>query len=412
MNARLRGGAQALLPLPPGPTRCSGAMWRRHSCLPRPDSSGRFSGVHSVAGSEGAFVSAVSRLIGTLWDLLPANIPGPSARNASTRVSTRQARVPAPQLFLLLCASPAWAHVVSMSSGDLTITQTRAHYELRMPQYEIAHVSSPERVLLEHIRFSSGGRDARLLSQTCAPDSARVTYVCEADYEFSAPVEHLDVECTFPAVTVPNHVHQLRVVMGAKRDQALFDISFPRATLRFRPPTPLETAIEESGAGCMRALGGAVQILFLAALVLAARSLRELLALTGMFLAGQIAAVLVVPYTAWLPAPRFVEAAAALTIAYLAVEILLLPQAGSRWLVAGALGAFHGLYFHLFLQTTGYHPSFVLAGAALAEMAIIAVLALIFSRVGRMARALRPLQVSASGLLVFGMTWFILRLRG
>ena len=130
-----------------------------------------------------------------------------------------------------------------------------------------------------------------------------------------------------------------------------------------------------------------------------------------MFLAGQAAAVLLVPLTGWQPAPRFVEAAAALTVAYLAVEILLLPQAGARWLVAGVLGAFHGLYFHLFLQNSGYRPGFVLAGAALAELAAVSILALIFSQVGRIARGLRPLQVSASALLVFGMVWFMLRLR-
>ena len=321
-----------------------------------------------------------------------------------------------PLLPAIFLAWPVRAHVVSMSSGDLTIRGTHGHYELRMPQYEMAHVADPERVLLEHIRFSSGGRDAKLISKSCVADPARVTYVCTAEYEFAAPVERLDVECTLPAVTVPNHVHQLRVQIEGepevKHDQALFDISFPRATLRFRPPTPMETAIEESVAGVMRALGGVVQITFLAALALAARGGRELLALAGTFLAGQIASVLVVPLTAWQPQPRFVEAAAALTIAYLAVEILLLPQAGSRWLVAGVLGAFHGLYFHLFLVTTGYRPAFVLAGAALAEIVAIAILGLVLSRIGRVARALRPVQVSASALLVFGMVWFVLRLRG
>jgi len=154
-----------------------------------------------------------------------------------------------------------------------------------------------------------------------------------------------------------------------------------------------------------------VQVLFLAALVLAARGARELLALMAMFLAGQAACVLMVPYTGWQPAPRFVEAAAALTVSYLAVEILLLPEAGARWLVAAVLGGFHGLYFHLFIQTTGYGAGLVLAGAAVAEVLAVVVLALVFSRVGRVAKALRPVQVAASGLLVFGLVWFAMRLR-
>jgi hypothetical protein len=210
---------------------------------------------------------------------------------------------------------------------------------------------------------------------------------------------------------VPNHVHLLRATLGEKRDEAVFDLGFTRATLRFRPPTAAEIAITQAGAGFVRALGGTVQVLFLAALVLAARSRRELLAIAAMFLAGQAASVLAMAHVAWQPAPRFVEAATALAVAYLAVEILLLPQAGARWLVVGVLGALHGLYFHLFVQTTGYSAALVLLGATLAEAAAIAVLALVLSRVGRMAKAFRPVQVAASALLVFGMVWFLLRLR-
>jgi hypothetical protein len=131
-----------------------------------------------------------------------------------------------------------------------------------------------------------------------------------------------------------------------------------------------------------------------------------------MFLAGQLAAVLVVPHTAWEPAPRFVEAAAALAMAYMAVEILLLPAAGARWAIAGVLGGFYGLYFHLFLRSTGYQAGYVLAGAALAEVAALPVMALVFARVARRARAFHPVEVSASALLVAGLVWFATRLRG
>ena len=316
-----------------------------------------------------------------------------------------------PALLAALCAGPALAHVVSMSTGDLKIDDRRAHYELRMPLYEMSHVARSEQALFDHIRFSSGGAPARLVKKDCTADSARGLYLCSVDYEFPAPVDSLDVECTFHSVTVANHVHLLRVVNGERRDQAIFDFSFPKATLRFRPPTPTEIAVTEFGAGVMRAVGGLVQVLFLASLVLAARSRRELFAISGMFLAGQILSTLLVPHTGWSPPSRFVEAAAALTLAYLAVEILLLPRAGGRWAIAALLGAFHGLYFLVFLQSTGYGPSFVLLGAALAELALIALFAVIFARLGRFAAALRPVQVSASALLVIGMVWFFLRLR-
>jgi len=310
------------------------------------------------------------------------------------------------RLWVALLAWPAWGHVMSMSSGDLTVEGARAHYELRMPLYEIAHVKNPDQALMAHIRFSSGGREGKLIRRDCRVDTSRDVYLCAADYEFPGPVEQVEVECTFPSITVPNHVHLLRAEMGGKRDQGIFDFSFTRTTLRFRPPSRTETVVTQAGAGFVRALGGAVQVLFLGALVVAARSRRELLALTGMFLLGQAASVLVMPHITWQPAPRFVEAAAALTVAYLAVEILLLPAAGARWAVAGVLGAFHGLYFHLIAQSTGYAAGLVLAGAALAEAMAVAILAVVFSRVGKLAK------VAAPALLVFGMVWFFSRLVG
>jgi hypothetical protein len=303
------------------------------------------------------------------------------------------------------------AHVMSMSTGHLKIQDRLAHYELRMPLFEMSHVAGSQQSLLDHIRFSSGGADARLVKKDCTTDQGQATYSCTADYEFPQPVDKLDVECTFHAVTVPNHVHLLRVINGDRRDQAIFDFSFPKATPRFRPPTPAEIAVTEFGAGAMRAAGGMVPVLFLASLVLAARSRRELIAISAMFVAGQIASAWLLPRTGWQPPSRFVEAAAALALAYLAVEILLLPRAGGRWAIAGLLGAFHGLYFLLFLQSTGYRPGFVLLGAALAEIALIALFAVIFVRVGRVAYALRPVQVSASALFVVGMIWFFLRLK-
>jgi hypothetical protein len=327
---------------------------------------------------------------------------------------------------IVLAGGPADAHVMSMSSGDLTITGVRAHYELHMPLYEVAHIKDPENSIFRSIHFSSGLREARLLNHNCRPDNAANVYLCTADYEFAAPPDHVDVSCAFPAITVPNHVHLLRAALsagsggdpqrhtagqGMKQDQAVFDLSFERATLWFRPPTRLEIAATQIGAGFVRAWGGLVQVLFLAALVLAARSGKELVALASMFFAGQVASVLAIPHTGWQPAPRFVEAAAALAVAYLAVEILLLPQAGWRWTIAAVLGVFHGLYFHLFLQETSYHAGYVLAGAGLAELIALAAMWLGFSRIARIAQVLRPVQVSAAALLAFGMIWFVLRLR-
>src|SRR5262249_10589887 len=109
-------------------------------------------------------------------------------------------------------------------------------------------------------------------------------------------------------------------------------------------------------------------------------------------------------------APRFVEAAAALTVAYLAVEILLLPASATRWLIVAVLGAFHGLYFLLFVQSTGYHAALVFAGAAAGGAAGVAIVAYLLGRLKGMSKRLAP--ACASALLVCGLAWFFLGLRG
>ena len=307
----------------------------------------------------------------------------------------------------LAFAAPLAAHMVSMSTGELKVDGNRAHYELRIPMYEVAHVRQPERTLLEHIRFKSGGAWGKPSAQACKDEQG--AYICTADYEFPAPVEELEVECTLASVTVPNHVHLLRAYRGDKTDQAVFDLSFTTAELRFRPPSPWETALQETIAGFMRAAGGLAPLLFLAALVLAARSRKEVATLTVALLAAESLACALAPRIAFPLSPRFIEAAAALTIAYLAFEIILLPNSGFRWLVVGLLGLFHGAYFSIFLAQSGYHAIPFLCGVAAAELILIAVFALALGWLKRLPWMQRAVPVAATLLLTVGLVWFFLR---
>jgi hypothetical protein len=312
-------------------------------------------------------------------------------------------------LSLLLCTVPAAAHMVSMSTGDLKVTGELASYELSIPMYEVAHVHDPEHTLLDHVRFKSGGVWAKAFNQRCGQDQDN--YVCSAEYQFPAPIDTVQVECTLASVTVPNHVHLLRAYRGDKSDQAVFDLSYTQAELRFRPPTAFETAVREISAGLMRAAGGLAPLLFLVSLVLAARSRRELAALAASFLAAEALACAVAPHLRLSFSPRFIEAAAALTIAYLAFEIVLLPHSSMRWLVVAVLGIFHGAYFAAFLTESGYHFFAFFSGVAICELILIALFAFLLNRLVRFAFLRRAVPVAASLLLAAGVAWFFLRLR-
>jgi len=311
------------------------------------------------------------------------------------------------RVLVLGCAAaiPVFGHMVSMSTGDLRVDGARAHYELRIPMYEVAHVRDPQHAFFEHINFKGRGGPARALQRACS--NQQDTYVCTADYQFPSQPDAIAVDCTFASITVPNHVHLLRAYRGPKTDQAVFDFSFTSAELRFRPPSAFETGIRGASAGLMRAIEGAAPLLFLAALVLAARDRRELLKLYAALIGGELAAIVAVPALRLNLPPRFIEAAAALTIAYLAVEIALLPQSRARWLIVGVLGLFHGLYFASFLTDAGYGAGPFFMGVVLAQGLVIFLLGLATRRVLSIARVV---PVAASVLLCAGLAWFFMRL--
>ena len=197
---------------------------------------------------------------------------------------------------------------------------------------------------------------------------------------------------------MPNHVHLLRVIQGAKSDQVVFDQTKSRAEVRFRPLTAIESLLRGLAEGMWRAIASPAA-LFLLALVVAARSARESVVLTCMYLLGEWAMRAIAPRIPWPLSPRFVEAAMALTVAYLAIEILMLPNAGKRWAVVFALGIFHGLYFAPL-------PAAYLVGASLMQGIVIAVLTSVALK--WLTGSLR--RLSAIVLLIGGAGWFVVRL--
>lgn len=291
----------------------------------------------------------------------------------------------------LVASVPLWAHVVSMSTGELRVDGPTAVYELRMPMYEAAHVANPE-TLVDHIHFAGAQRT----SAKCHQEDA--TYVCVANYEFPGLIDRLAVECTFYQVTVPNHVHLLNATQGPNTDEVVFDQSFPRSEIRFRPPSRLEVLSRELGAGVWRAMVSPAA-LFLLILIVAVRTPREGVLLAAMYLAGEWIMRPIAPKIPWTLSPRFIEAAMALTVAYLALEILTLPNAGNRWAVVLVLGLFHGLYFAAF-------PATYLAGAV--AMQVLLVFLLVWMALKWATPMVR--RVSASVLLVAGLGWFTARL--
>jgi hypothetical protein len=281
------------------------------------------------------------------------------------------------------------AHVVSISTGELRMDGPTASFTLSVPMYEIAQIAHPETELLAHFRFGDG----HLTRSSCQQEDS--SYVCRGEYEFPGlHPDSIEVQCTLYQVTVPNHVHLLTATQGANTDQEVFDQRFTEAEVRFRPPSRAEAIAREAASGAMRAVESASGLLFLAALALAARSGKEALLFCDAFLSAEFCARWLGPLLPLGLSARFLEALLGLTVAYLAVEILLLPQGRSRWLVVAILGLCHGLSF------AGFPASYLL-GALPAQGAIFAILAVAAIRM-----PLSWKRPAAALLLAAGLAWF------
>lgn len=238
-----------------------------------------------------------------------------------------------------------------MSYGELRITGRTATFELRIPSYEIEHVANPETALLDEFKFDNATRT----SQECSKE--KDDYICHASYAFDHEAGNsIEAECTLYRVTVPNHIHMLYAAKGENGDQKVFDQNTTQAEMRFHPPSLWESITRDGAGGALRLLQSAGALLFLAVMALCARNWPAAASMGIAFLAAEW---LVRPLSPYIPiglSREFLEALLALTAAYLAGEILFLPDSNARRFIAPGLGLIHGLPFAPF-------PPLYLAGA-------------------------------------------------
>ena len=323
-------------------------------------------------------------------------------RTSQRRLPGRLSRVALVGAFVAL---PTAGHVLSVSHGSLVQDGSDVRYELRMPLSEAPEGDDRAELLLGAIEVLDGAQVGRQADAKCNEEAGQGLFICTAAYRFPEPPKAIVVRCEFPAVTVPQHVHVLRSGQGEMVRQTVFDITYTEAEIRFTPPTWQETLATESGAGFRRVLTSPELLLFLMALALAGRTSQEFAACAGGFIAAQALVGTIGGLIGWMPPMRFLEAASALTVAYLASEILFLPDASMRWLACGAMGAFHGLFFAVLLGSAEMSPVYFLPGALGGESVLLALLGVVRLRyVGP-----RAAQLGAILLLVAGLGWFGLR---
>lgn len=168
----------------------------------------------------------------------------------------------------------------------------------------------------------------------------------------TGPVTRLSVRSAIPATLARGH-RQLLTVRSASQvlTERLLDASSAAVPVALDEVSPSGSAMSLFGLGVGHILAGFDHLVFLAGLLLAARSVRELVtALTAFTVAHSITLAAAASGLVHAP-PSIVEPLIAASIAWVGIENLLngasaqTGRAGRRWLVVFGFGLVHGFGF-------------------------------------------------------------------
>ena len=267
-------------------------------------------------------------------------------------------------IFSLAIASLAWGHAISFSVSEGELTGNSLDLRVRLPRYETEHV--PAGGIGAAIQFSG----AKMLSQDCAP--AGEDLACHMSFEFAAPIgEAIEATVTLARITVPNHVHIMRLTRLGIARQGVFDRSFETERIDFHQEAPFETWWRGARLGFVQMGYQPLLLLLVLAVGLVAKPPAYLVALLAAFF-------VTLPDRFYAPA-GFFELATALALTYLALEHLFFSQASGRWLVSAVIGALEGAALAVMARPAG--PGAIsLAAGSFAAQTLLCLLAWRFSR--------------------------------
>ncbi len=365
-------------------------------------------------------------------------------------------------LIALLLATLADFHPDSLSTSTVTIAGPEAHLSVRCGTRSLMlavegldsngdgdvspaelHASEPEVVAYVATHYGlfvgagsdfsggerltpSGGSAAPVAGNSTSPVGfPRGQLEVKLDFEHTAPIEDLSVHVTLFHEELPQHIdYSTLVSRGTRLDVHVLEVGHEWARLSEEGRGTFEVFFST---GWRHILSGWDHIAFVVALVLGSRRFRSLLAVVTAFTVAHsitlgLAAFGIVEMSSY---AREIEAAVALSIAYVAVDCLVHKRIKrSRWVEAFLFGLVHGLAFASFLSTslirsqskTAALFSFNL-GVEVGQIAIVLGLALLLRVLPRSAEEedpfLAPPLVQRGGLVVvaaLGFWWFYQRL--
>jgi hydrogenase/urease accessory protein HupE len=335
----------------------------------------------------------------------------------------------------------AFAHAVGVSSGEYRLDGKVLYGDIGMAGRELARwlpaVDTDHDGVIDPAELAAG-RDAvaRALlagvtveadAKPC-PGSLERTWVLEGEggivfqvrYACPENPDRLTLAAPMLDALTPGHRHLARVFRSGKAQTKVLDRARAAWTLDEASPASSSTGIAWSmlKLGVEHILTGADHLVFLLGLLLVGGRLRSLLAAVSAFTLAHSITLALASLSVFVPSPRLVEPAIALSIAYVGLENLFVKDASKRWRITFPFGLIHGFGFAGALREIGLpHGQIPIALVSFnlgVEIGQLGVLAIVLPATLAARRASwfgeRGVEILSAAIAVGGGVLFVVRL--
>jgi hydrogenase/urease accessory protein HupE len=261
----------------------------------------------------------------------------------------------------------ASAHAVGVSSGEYRLAGNVMYGDLGMANRELARwlpaIDADHDGAIDAAEMTAG-RDlvdrallAGLLVETSGqpcPGSVDRAWVMEADggavfqVRFTCATAPGALTLSMPMLDglTPGHRHMARLFRNGQAQARLLDRAHARWTIEGGGNSSgWSTAWSMLKLGIEHILTGADHLVFLLGLILVGGRARSLIGVVTAFTVAHSITLALAALGVFVPSPRLVEPAIALSIAYVGIENLFVEDASRRWRITFPFGLIHGFGF-------------------------------------------------------------------
>lgn len=333
-----------------------------------------------------------------------------------------------PVVIVLLSLTSVFPHGTLVSYSLVTVDGKKVNLNLRIPASELRWKYTLPDDATEIRRRLADAFVVKLDGQSWFPaptdasvsiDPSNTELIFDARGTLNQPISEIELICLLPEITDPQHTNLAMVQHGERVAQAVLTLEKPRFKLELGGARSVFSQFSQfTRLGVEHIFTGYDHMLFLLALLIVSTTLLGLVKIVSSFTVAHSLTLALATFGVISLPSRFIEAAIALSICYVAAENLIVKEVRKRWVLTSFFGLIHGFGFSNVLREMEL-PRESLATALFSfnlgvELGQIILVALAFPAVLWVGRRndLRPRIVLATSSVVamFGSYWLVLRL--